>query len=218
MNTAGVSAMSIAILGLVSALPQDALLLRQQATAAALEQTLAPESLQRLYRVTTPLLRAMDHALGPRQVSIGIVSDNAISAANGGGGKLFVTSGLLARADDQLLRAVMAHEIAHEDLGHVASVQIAGSGANMILLEELAARSTSVTLFAGPLIAANNFSRSEESAADRQSIAIVERAGYGKTVVVDALAWAAKNSPASGAFHGAQQRLDERINMLKSLP
>ena len=88
----------------------------------------------------------------------------------------------------------------------------------MILLEELAARSTPVTLFAGPLIAANNFSRSEESAADRQSIAIIERAGYGKTVVVDALAWAAKNSPANGAFHGAQQRLDERINMLKSLP
>ncbi|MGZ9129867.1 MAG: M48 family metalloprotease [Candidatus Binatia bacterium] len=83
---------------------------------AATQKYVDAETAQRLYRITKPLLGAMDHSLGPRQVSIGIVADDAINAANGGGGKFLVTTGLLARANDEQLRGVMAHEIAHEIL------------------------------------------------------------------------------------------------------
>jgi predicted Zn-dependent protease len=218
MNTAGFGAMILALLRLASAVPLEASLMSERAAIPAMgDHDINAENLRRLYRVTTPLLRAMDHALGPRQVSIGIVADSAINAANGGGGKFFVTTGLLAHSDDQLLRAVMAHEVAHEDLGHVASLKLSGSGTNMILLEELAAERTAIIPFAGPLNPVN-YSPSEESAADRQSIAIVERAGFDRKVMLDALSWAAKNSPRSAAFHPGQQRLDQRIKGLRSLP
>src|ERR1043165_9660834 len=107
-------------------------------------------NLQRLFRVTQPLLSVMDHALDARQVSIAVVDDDGVNAANGGGGNLFVTTGLLAGADESLLRDIMAHEIAHEDLGHVASLKISGTGANMFLLADLAVGGTPISLIPGP--------------------------------------------------------------------
>jgi Zn-dependent protease with chaperone function len=62
----------------------------------------------------------------------------------------------------------MAHEIAHDDLGHMAQLQIMETGLNLgvILLEELIPGSNSITPIAGNLLA-RGYSRSEELAADR---------------------------------------------------
>ena len=79
-----------------------------------------PAQAQRLQRVMVPLLAKMDHPLSVEQVSVGILGSSEINAANAGGGRFFVTTGLLARANDDRLRAVLAHEISHEDLNHVA--------------------------------------------------------------------------------------------------
>ena len=119
-------------------------LVGREPAQAATQKYVDAETAQRLFRIITPLLRAMEHSLGPHQVSIGIVADDAINAANGGGGKFIVTTGLLERANDEQLRGVMAHEIAHEDLGHVTKLKISATGANMVLLEQLAAESTRV--------------------------------------------------------------------------
>ena len=172
---------------------------------------------QRLYRIVTPLLRAMEHSLKPQQVSVGIVADDAINAANGGGGKFFVTTGLLERANDEQLRGVMAHEIAHEDLGHVTKLKISATGANMVLLEKLVADSPKLTLIDGPMVT-SSFSQSEELAADRQSVAILARAGHPKTVVIEALNWLAKTSPKRGGFLSTHPNLNERIKNLEAMP
>ena len=184
---------------------------------AAAKKHLDAKTAQRLYRVVTPLLRAMEHSLKPRQVSVGIVAEDAVNSANGGGGKFLVTTGLLERANDDHLRGVMAHEIAHEDLGHVTKLKISATGENMVLLEQLAAANGAPTLMAGPLVTAS-FSESEELAADRQSLAILVRAGYPKTVVIEALKWMAKNSPRSGGFLSTHPNLSERIKNLEAMP
>jgi len=85
-----------------------------------------PKRAELLYRVMMPLLRAMDPPKSPEDVSIGVIEDKAINAANAGGGKFYVTTGLLERADEGQLRGIMAHEIGHDDLGHVAQLQILG--------------------------------------------------------------------------------------------
>ncbi len=175
------------------------------------------ETAQRLFRIMTPLLGAMEHSLGPHQVSIGIVADDAINAANGGGGKFLVTTGLLERANDEQLRGVMAHEIAHEDLGHVTELKISATGANMVLLEQLAAESSALTLIEGPLITLS-FSRSEELQADQQSVAILKRAGHPKAVVIEALSWIVKNSAKAGGFVATHLDIGERIKILKAMP
>ncbi len=209
--------MSILVFSLAHAATQDSRSRsggRQQAQASA--QNFDGKTAQRLYQITTPLLRAMEHGLGPHQVSIGIVADDAINAANGGGGKFILTTGLLERANDDQLRGVMAHEIAHEDLGHVTKLKLSATGVNMILLKELASESPALQLIEGPLIT-QNFSRAEEHQADRQSVAILERAGYSREVIIEALIWMAKSSPGAGNFVSSHPNIGERIKSIRAM-
>jgi predicted Zn-dependent protease len=92
-------------------------------SAARTGRPVDPRDAERLQRIMVPLIRAMDH---PRQLSnikVGIMDDPNINAANAGNGEFYVTRGLLEKANDQQLMGVLAHEIAHEDLNHVAKAQ-----------------------------------------------------------------------------------------------
>jgi predicted Zn-dependent protease len=183
----------------------------------------APEQAERLYGIMVPLLRAMDDPLTARQVRVGIIDDDAINAANAGGGNFYVTTGLLEQASEQQLRGIMAHEIAHEDLGHVAQMQVLGAGLNVgvQVLEQLLPGSSAVTPIAGELIAgeliARGYSRSEESEADRHAVKILGRAGYSKQALIDALSWIARSSGGGGkgGFLSTHPATSERIEALK---
>jgi putative metalloprotease len=179
-----------------------------------------PRLQERLYNIMAPLLRAMDHPEDPRQVRIGITDDQEINAANAGNGQFLVTRGLLEKANDEQLRGVLAHEIAHEDLGHVAKLQLLGTGLNLgiILLERLFPGSSAITPIAGSFIA-NSYSRSEELAADRHGVEILRRAGYSKQVMIDALSWIAHTSGgrAGGGFLSTHPATEERIESLKRI-
>src|SRR2546422_2720600 len=74
-----------------------------------------------------PLLKVMDHPLSPGQVKVGVMDDPSINAASAGNGEFLVTTGLLQKANDDQLRAVLAHELAHQDLNHVQKTQTLGS-------------------------------------------------------------------------------------------
>ena len=58
-------------------------------------QALDPAQAERLQRVWTPLLKAMDHPLQPNRVKVGLMDDPHINAANAGNGQFLVTTGLL---------------------------------------------------------------------------------------------------------------------------
>ena len=86
----------------------------------------------RLRRVMVPLLQAMDRPCRVDQVRVGIINQSEINAANAGSCEFYVTMGLLRRANDNQLRGVLAHEVAHQDLGHVAKAQVLGAGINIL--------------------------------------------------------------------------------------
>jgi predicted Zn-dependent protease len=111
----------------------------------------------------------------------------------------------------------MAHEIAHEDLGHVAKAQVLGAGLNagVALLEQLIPGSSALTPLAGTLIA-RGYGRSEEYAADRHAIEILSRAGYPKALMVDALSWIRRaGGEHGGGFLSTHPALDDRIAALR---
>jgi len=172
--------------------PQDA---RRSQSA----QRVNPKDAERLERVMVPLLRATSKQRNLKEVRVGIIADKNINAANAGGGEFYVTTGLLEKADDAQLRGVLAHEIAHDDLGHVAKAQILGVGLNIgvVLLEQLIPGSSAVTPIAGTLVARKH-SRSEELAADRHAVEILRRAGHSKEVLIDALTWVTRTSGDGG--------------------
>jgi len=182
-------------------------------------QRVDPRQAERLQRVMVPLVRAMNNPPPLSEVRIGIVDDPAVNAANAGGGKFYVTTGLLEKANDEHLRGILAHEIAHDDLGHVAQAQTLGAGLNIgvILLEQLIPGSGTITPMAGELIA-RGYSRSEEYAADQHGVEILRRAGYSKEVMIDALTWVLRTSGNSGGgFLSTHPATADRIQALRRL-
>ena len=112
---------------------------------------LDPSQAARLQRIMVPLLRAGDRTRSLKEIRLGVVEDQNINAANAGGGEFYVTTGLLQKANDEQLRGILAHEIAHDDLGHVAKAQVLGTGLNLgiILLEQIIPGSSAITPIAG---------------------------------------------------------------------
>ena len=171
----------------------------------------------RLRRVTIPLIQAMDHPCRLNEVRVGVVDQNEINAANAGNCQFYVTMGLLRQANDDQVRGVMAHEIAHQDLGHVAKAQVLGAGLNIgaALLQQIFPGSGAIAPVAGTLIA-RSYGRSEEYAADQHAIDILRRAGYPKEIMVDTLSWLRRVSgDGGGGFLSTHPAIDERIAALR---
>jgi|SRR5687767_5581924 len=176
------------------------------------------EHMARVRAIMLPLVRASNMRIPLNQIRVSIVDDGAINAASAGNGRYIVTTGLLNRATDDQLRGVLAHEIAHEDLGHPAKAQIIGAGLSVgvALLEQLFPGSSSFTPIAGTLIS-NNYTRPLELEADRHAVTLLERAGYSKRTMVDTLTWLMRRAGNSGGGLSSHPATSERIQALQSL-
>jgi putative metalloprotease len=174
---------------------------------------------ERLRSVMLPLIRAMDHPCPVEEVRISVVDQSEINAGNAGGCQFLVTAGLLQRANDDQLRGVLAHEIAHQDLGHVARAQVLNTGLSVgaALLERFFPGSGALAPIAGTLIS-RGYGRTEEYSADRHGVDILTRAGYPAEIMVDTLRWLrGVSGNAGGGFLSTHPAIDERIAALRKL-
>jgi predicted Zn-dependent protease len=186
----------------------------QQPAARAVD----PAQLERLKRVMVPLLRSANTPRQPGEVRIGIVDDPHVNAGSAGKGKFLITTGLLAKASDQQLAGVLAHEVAHDDLGHVAKAQTLGAGlaVGMVILDQVFPGSSSLTPVAASLIQ-RAYGRQEEYAADRHGRQILQRAGYPADVMVNTLIWLAQTEGSDrGGFFATHPATGDRIDALRS--
>jgi Zn-dependent protease with chaperone function len=174
---------------------------------------------ERLQRLMIPLIRAMNNPIPLNKVRVGIMDDANINAANAGGGEFYVTRGLLEKANDQQLLGVLAHEVAHDDLRHVAKAQTLGTGLQigMVILDQIIPGSGALTPIAGQLIA-RGYSRREEYQADAHGADLLQRIGQpGKQVMIDTLSWLlATEGGSRGGFFATHPATGERIEALRS--
>ena len=175
---------------------------------------------ERLRRVMVPLFRGMNQPCRMEQTRVGLVNEDGINAANAGNCEFYVTMGLLRRANDDQLRGILAHELAHQDLGHVARAQVLGAGLSILSagLQQLFPASGALAPVAGELVARGH-SRNEEYAADRHAVQILERTGHSKDDLVGALTWIRRVSASSsgGGFLSTHPALDDRISTIQRL-
>jgi Zn-dependent protease with chaperone function len=176
---------------------------------------------ERLQRVMPPLIQNMNHPLPLNKVRVTLLEDPQINAANAGGGEFYVTTGLLEKANDDQLRGVLAHEVAHADLGHVAKAQALGTGMSigMIILDQIIPGSGIITPLVADLGVMRPFSRKEEYEADAHGVEILQRAGYnGKQMMGDTLTWLMQTSGPSGGFLATHPGTSDRIQRIHALP
>lgn len=181
------------------------------------QRPLDPAQIERLRRILPPLLRVMDHPRSPSQVKVGILDDDAINAANAGNGAFYVTRGLLQKANDEQLTGVLAHEVAHEDLGHVAKAKALGTGVSvgMVLLDQILPGTARLTPIAGKLIT-SAYSRREEYAADKHGAELLERTGQSRQLMIDTLTWLVRTSGSDkSGFFATHPATEDRIEALK---
>jgi len=176
---------------------------------------------QRLQAIMAPLIQKMDKPIPASEVKITVWDDPQINAANAGGGDFYVTTGLLEKANDTQLRGVMAHEVAHADLGHVARTQRLATGLQlgMILLDQIYPGSSALTPIAGQLIV-NAYTRREEHEADAHGVELLKRTGQnGKAIVAGTLEWLAKGEGGGGGgFFSTHPATGDRIAEVQKLP
>ncbi len=175
--------------------------------------------LARLKRIMVPLVRAANRAGRLDEIRVKIVDDPSINAGSAGGGEFLVTTGLLRQANDDQLRGILAHEIAHDDLGHPVKMQLVGAGLSIgaALLEKVFPGSGTVAPIAGTLIA-SSYSRPQELEADKHAVTILRRAGYSKEVMIRALTWIMQvQGNSGGGLLSTHPATDERIRALRRL-
>ena len=223
MRTVRATGLVIALAGLLGAgcavVPDGTSQREQSSGPGVATERVRPEDAARLRRVVEPLARAADRP--PERVTGGILSDKSINAANAGGGEFYVTRGLLDRATDQQLLAIMAHEFAHNDLGHVAKAQRLQAGVELgaAILEQVIPNSAIVTPIAGTLITRAH-SRSEELEADRHAVTLLKRVGSSKEALQNTLTWLAQTSGGGngGGWFATHPGTNERIQALRQMP
>jgi Zn-dependent protease with chaperone function len=172
---------------------------------------------QRLQWVMVPLIRAMDNPLPLNQVKVGIMDDSHINAASAGGGEFYVTRGLLEKANDEQLAGVIAHELAHDDLRHVAKAQALGAGVNIgtVILDQISPIAGAIAPIAGRLLM-NRYTQSEEYAADRHGMQILQKAGMSPQIMANTLTWLMQTEGgSSGGFFSTHPATGDRIEALR---
>ena len=175
---------------------------------------------ERLKRVMIPLIRAMNRPLDPSKVKVGIMDDDHINAASGGNGEFYVTRGLLEKANDQHLAGVLAHELAHDDLNHVAKAQTLGTGLSIgaVILDQIFPGAGAIAPIAGQLVM-NKYTQREEYQADAHGVQILEKAGRpGRDIMAGTLTWLMQTEGTSGGgFFATHPATADRIQAVKRL-
>jgi beta-barrel assembly-enhancing protease len=171
-------------------------------------------------RALIPLLQAANRKYQLEQVRVGILDDDSINAANAGDGQFFVTRGLLEKANDEQLMAVLAHEVAHDDLGHVNKAQLreVGVGLGAAIIGQIFPQTQQIAPLAGTLVT-RAYGRREELEADRHGVELLQRAGSSKDAMERTLVWLRNNAGGggSGGFLATHPGIDERIQAIRQL-
>ena len=216
---AGVTAVMVAACASPAAAPPSQPSTQRSPTPTPSSRTVSAQDAERLQRLMAPLIRAMNNPRPLNQIKVGIMDDPRVNAANAGNGEFLVTRGLLEKANDQQLLGVLAHEVAHEDLRHVAKAQTLGAGLSIgaVILDQIIPGSGAITPIAGQLIS-RGYSRREEYAADKHGVDLLQRIGQPKQVMIDTLQWLVNTEGGSpGGFFSTHPATAERIEALKEL-
>ncbi|MBQ9539308.1 MAG: M48 family metallopeptidase [Treponema sp.] len=158
---------------------------------------------------------------------VGILDSSEANAISTPGGHILITRGLLECArDEDALAAVIAHEIAHIQLGHsvkaiksnratsefVKAVQSGSSGNDALLLDGFKDCVNDVV----DQVVTSGYSKSQEFQADKKALSLMSDAGYDPAAMQDMLnLLKLTESEQAGGFSKTHPSAESRIKNIK---
>ncbi|UZF91627.1 M48 family metalloprotease [Bosea sp. NBC_00550] len=179
----------------------------------------APKARAALDEVVQRLAKAGEGQIGHYEITI--LNSPVVNAFALPNGRLYVTRGLLALANDTSeIASVLAHEIAHVTAQH--AVERAEKEAESALVSQVVSQvlkdpSRGAAVRAGSKLSLARFSRQQELTADQISVRNISRAGYDPYGAGRFLATLGRNT----AFRNSGQNQsaeDKRLDILSSHP
>lgn len=178
----------------------------------------APQLRAVLDGIVQRLAKASDGQIGSYEITI--LNSPAVNAFALPNGRLYVTRGLLALANDSAeIASVMAHEIAHVTARHAverAEMELETALVSQVVADVLKDPSAGAALQAGSKLSLARFSRQQELIADQISVANIAQAGYDPYGAVRFLNALGRNT----AFRAGKQggAGDKKLDILSSHP
>ena len=156
----------------------------------------------------------------PRGYSFAMIRSNHVGAYTVEDATFYFTQGL-ARQPAPVIDALVAHEVAHELLGHVGQRRALALslGAGFSVLGLTIPGASLMDFVVNPLII-RAFTRDQEIAADLKAVEILRDMGYEapRRALADALRSAARvNGPPRGGWLATEPSLDDRLVKLEPL-
>jgi len=179
----------------------------------------APTARAALDEVVQRLAKASDGQIGSYEITI--LNSPVVNAFALPNGRLYVTRGLLALANDTAeIASVLAHEIAHVTAQH--AVERAEKEAESALVSQVVSQvlkdpTAGAAVQAGSRLSLARFSRQQELTADQISVRNIARAGYDPYGAGRFLAALGRNTAFRNAGQG-QSAEDKRLDILSSHP
>ncbi|MEN5082612.1 M48 family metalloprotease [Bosea sp. TWI1241] len=177
----------------------------------------APKTRAALDAIVVRLAKASEGRMGAYEITI--LNSPIVNAFALPNGRLYVTRGLLALANDTSeIASVMAHEIAHVTDRHAserAEMELETALVSQVVSQVLNDPATGAAVQARSKLSLARFSRQQEFAADQISVRNISRAGYDPYGAGRFLASLGRNT----AFRaGRQSESDRKLDMLSSHP
>ena len=156
----------------------------------------------------------------PELYSFAMIRSGNVNAYTVEDATFYFTQGL-ARQPANVIDALVAHEVAHELLGHIGRRRAVALslGAGFTVLGIAVPGASLIDIVANPLIV-RAFTRDQEIAADLKAVEILRDMGYEtpRRALADALRAAAKvNGPPRGGWLSTEPTLEDRLSRLEPL-
>lgn len=179
----------------------------------------APRARAMLEEVVQRVAKAGEGQIGAYEITI--LNSPLVNAFALPNGRLYVTRGLLALANDTAeIASVLAHEIAHVTASHAverAEKELESALVSEVVSQVLRDPAAGAAIQAGSKLSLARFSRQQELTADQISVRNIARAGYDPYGAGRFLAALGRNTAFRNADQG-QSASDKRLDILSSHP
>jgi Zn-dependent protease with chaperone function len=166
---------------------------------------------------------AHENGLDPQKIYVAIIEDNAINAWIDDRPIMFITTALIeAVPDDDSLKCVLAHELSHYALNHIAKSQATSIGVSAVfqVADIFVPGLGLLNLLANPTIT-SSYGRANELEADATAVLMCEQAGMvdARDKMITMLAWLGaqrKGNQQQVSLWSTHPSIEDRINNLKN--